>query len=66
LEFFLKDFSEEGSSLQEEKRFEVIECFAEGGVVGDEIAFVEEGVKLFREKVADEGRMGLHKYFLVK
>jgi hypothetical protein len=41
LEFVLKDFSEEGSSLDEEKRFEVIEGFSEGGVVGDEIALVE-------------------------
>jgi hypothetical protein len=61
LEFVLKDFSEEGSSLDEEKRFEVIECFSEGGVEGDEIALVEQSVKLFREKVADTGRRGLHK-----
>ena len=47
--------------MQEEKRFEVVECFSVGGVVGDEIAFVEKGVKLFREKVTNTGRGGLHK-----
>jgi hypothetical protein len=61
LEFFLKDFSKEGSSLDEEERFEVVEGFAEGGVFGDEIALVEKGVKLLCEEVANVGRGGCHK-----
>jgi hypothetical protein len=61
LEFFLKDFFEKSSSLEEEELFEIVEGFSEGGVVGDEVAFGEEGGELLREKVANGGRGRLHK-----
>jgi hypothetical protein len=48
-------------SLNEKERFEVVEGFAEGGVFGDKIALIEQGVKLFREEVANVGRGGWHK-----
>ena len=40
LEFFLKDFFQESSSLDEEERFEVVERFSESGVLGYEITFI--------------------------
>ena len=64
LEFFLEGLLEEFSTFVEEKGFHGVEGV---GITGNQVALIEEGVKLFREMVAKRGgRGGLHKYFLVK
>jgi len=63
LQLFLEGFLEKLASLDEEKVFQVIEGFAVGDVVGDEVALVEKsiesGVKEFT--AGREGRFRGHK-----
>ncbi|MDR0327564.1 MAG: hypothetical protein LBI05_04635, partial [Planctomycetaceae bacterium] len=72
LEFFLKGFLEKLTSFVEVELFEVVEGLPVGGVFGDEVAFVEQGIESFVEQGADfsrgAGRGGewALKYVLVK
>jgi hypothetical protein len=52
LKFLLKSFLEKLSSFGQEKLVHIVEGFAVGGIVGDEVALVEEGFELRHEKVA--------------
>jgi hypothetical protein len=52
LKLLLEGFLEKLSSLDEEERFDIVECFAVGGAVGNEIALVEKGIKFGVEKFA--------------
>jgi hypothetical protein len=58
----LEGFLEELASLDEEKVLHVVEGFSVGGVIGDEVAFVEEGIEFGVEEFtpAGRGRFGLH------
>jgi hypothetical protein len=49
LELFLKGLLEKLTSLGEEEVFQGVEGFAVGGVIGDEVTFVEQGIE-FRVK----------------
>jgi hypothetical protein len=62
LQLFLEGFFEELASVDEEKVFHVVEGFAVGGVVGDEVAFVEEGIEFGVKEFTPggRGRFGLH------
>jgi hypothetical protein len=62
LEFGFECFSEEFSSFDEKEFVEVIECLPIGGVIGDEIAVIEEGIKFGVKQLTPgrEGRFGLH------
>jgi hypothetical protein len=51
LEFFLKGLAKKLSSLNKKKRFEISERLTEGGLVGDQIALIEQGIQ-FRAEVA--------------
>jgi len=63
LQLFLKGFLEKLSPFDEEEVFQVIEGVAVGGVIGDEVALVEEsiepGVKEFT--TGRKGRFREHK-----
>ena len=45
LKLLLKGFLEKLSPFDEEEVFQVIEGFAVGGVIGDEVALVEESIE---------------------
>jgi hypothetical protein len=63
LDLFLKGFLEKLSAFDEEKVFHLIEDMSVLGVVGDEIAFVDEGIEFGVKKftTARAGGFGLHK-----
>jgi hypothetical protein len=63
LQFILKGFAEKISSFGEEEVFHVVEGLPEGSVVGDEVAFVEEGIEFGVEEFSAvrRGGVGLHK-----
>jgi len=63
LQLFLKGFLEKLASGEEEEVFQVIEGFAVGGVIGDEVALVEQGIEPSVKEVTTgrEGRFGGHK-----
>ena len=68
LEFLFEDFFGEVSTFDVEKVIEVVEYVSIGGVVHDEIAFVEHGIEFFVEQSPNSGRggSGLHEYLHVK
>jgi hypothetical protein len=51
LELFLKGLLEKLASLGEEEVFQGVEGFAVGGVIGDEVALVEQGIEFRVKKV---------------
>ena len=58
LKLLLKGLLQKLSSLDEEEGFHVVEGFAVGGTVGDEIALVEQSFELRKEKLAAIGAEG--------
>jgi len=58
LKLLLKGFWEKLASLDKEEGFHVVEGFAVGGIVGDEIALVEQSFELRKEKLAGMGAAG--------